>query len=109
MVVRYIIQKGLFPVLILKRVFRLTLRAVQDFIDTIFIMMKLPLCCPGYFCVSRRPKSVNSPVPSTRGEIALRIVDSNEIKVFGEGKWKIKTLTGKAPHLLETSSGAGRG
>lgn len=78
-------------VLILKRVFRLTLRAAQGFIDSIFTLMKLPLRCPDYSCVSRRAKSVNFPFKNpTRGEIAHLVIDSTGLKVFGEGEWKIK-------------------
>ncbi|CAM4001203.1 hypothetical protein SESI111939_11915 [Serratia silvae] len=52
----------------LKRVFRLTLRAAQGFIDSIFTLMKLPLRCPDYSCVSRRAKSVCTPFKNpTRG------------------------------------------
>ncbi|WP_080956116.1 transposase [Pseudomonas amygdali] len=31
-----------------KRVFRLTLRAAQGFIDSIFTLMNVPLRCPDY-------------------------------------------------------------
>ncbi|HGF6151954.1 TPA: transposase, partial [Escherichia coli] len=40
-------------VLVIKRVFRLTLRAAQGFIDSIFSLMNVPLRCPDYSCVSR--------------------------------------------------------
>ncbi len=40
-------------VLMLKRVFRLTLRPARGSIDSIFTLMKLPLRCPDYSCVSR--------------------------------------------------------
>lgn len=36
-------ELAISAVLMLKRVFRLTLRAAQGFIDTIFTLMKLPL------------------------------------------------------------------
>lgn len=77
----------------LKRVFRLTLRAAQGFIDSIFTLMKLPLRCPDYSCVSRRAKSVSIPFKNpTRGEIAHLVIDSTGLKVFGEGEWKVKKL-----------------
>nr|QIQ16432.1 Mobile element protein [Klebsiella pneumoniae] len=58
-------------VLVIKRVFRLTLRAAQGFIDSIFSLMNVPLRCPDYSCVSRRAKSVNISFKTpTRGEIA---------------------------------------
>ena len=40
-------------VLMMKRVFNLSLRAVQGFVDSIFKMMALPLRCPDYSLVSR--------------------------------------------------------
>ncbi|WP_421096089.1 IS5 family transposase, partial [Serratia fonticola] len=78
-------------VLMLKRVFRLTLRAAQGFIDSIFTLMKLPLRCPDYSCVSRRAKSVSIPFKNpTCGEITHLVTDSTGLKVFGEGTWKLK-------------------
>lgn len=78
-------------VLVIKRVFRLTLRAAQGFIDTIFDLMGVPLRCPDYTSVSKRAKSVNvSFKTQTRGEIAHLVIDSTGLKVFGEGEWKVK-------------------
>ncbi|HHL2184321.1 TPA: IS5 family transposase, partial [Escherichia coli] len=78
-------------VLVIKRVFRLTLRAVQGFIDSIFALMNVPLRCPDYTSVSKRAKSVNvSFKTSTRGEIAHLVIDSTGLKVFGEGEWKVR-------------------
>lgn len=76
-------------VLVVKRVFRLTLRAAQGFIDSIFAMMGVPLRCPDYTSVSKRAKSVNVSFKTpTRGEIAHLVIDSTGLKVFGEGEWK---------------------
>ena len=78
-------------VLVIKRVFRLTLRAAQGFIDSIFTLMNVPLRCPDYTSVSKRAKSVNvSFKTSTRGEIAHLVIDSTGLKVFGEGEWKVR-------------------
>ena len=78
-------------VLVVKRVFRLTLRAAQGFIDSIFAMMGVPLRCPDYTSVSKRAKSVNVSFKTpTRGEIAHLVIDSTGLKVFGEGEWKVK-------------------
>ncbi|WP_261426180.1 transposase, partial [Serratia proteamaculans] len=64
-------ELAISTVLMLKRVFRLTLRAAQGSIDSIFTLMKFPLRCPDYSCVSRRAKSVNILFKTpTRGEIA---------------------------------------
>lgn len=84
-------ELAISTVLMLKRVFRLTLRAAQGFIDSIFTLMKLPLRCPDCSCVSRRARSVNIPFKTpTRGEIAHQVIDSTGLKVFGEGEWKVK-------------------
>ncbi len=78
-------------VLVIKRVFRLPLRAVQGFIDSIFALMGVPLRCPDYSCVSRRAKSVNVSFKTpTRGESAHLVIDSTGLKVFGEGEWEVK-------------------
>ncbi len=78
-------------VLVVKRVFRLTLRAAQGFIDSIFALMNVPLRCPDYTSFSKRAKSVNVSFKTpTRGEIAHLLIDSTGLKVFGEGEWKVK-------------------
>ena len=76
---------------VIKRVFRLTLRATQGFIDSIFTLMDVPLRCPDDTRVSRRAKSVNVRFKTpTRGKIAHRVIDSTGLKVPGEGEWKVK-------------------
>lgn len=78
-------------VLMLKSVFRLTVRAAQGFIDSIFTLMALPLRYPDYSCVSRRAKSVSISFKNpTRGEVAHLVIDSTGLKAFGEGQWKVK-------------------
>ena len=78
-------------VLVIKRLFRLPLRAAQGFIDSIFSLMNVPLRCLDYTCVSKRAKSVNVSVKTpTRGEIAHLVIDSTGLKVFDEGEWKVK-------------------
>ncbi len=78
-------------ILVIKRVFRLPLRAAQGFIDSIFALMDVPLRCPDYTSVSKRAKSVNVSFKTpTRGEISHLVIDSTGLKVFGEGEWKVK-------------------
>ncbi|EAA8386659.1 IS5 family transposase [Salmonella enterica] len=78
-------------VLMMKRVFNLPLRALQGFVDSIFKLMELPLCCPDYSLVSKRAKTVNISIKTpTRGEISHLIIDSTGQKVFGEGEWKVR-------------------
>lgn len=78
-------------VLMMKRVFNLPLRALQGFVDSIFKLMELPLCCPDYSLVSKRAKSVNISIKTpTRGEISHLVIDSTGLKVLGEGEWKVR-------------------
>ncbi len=74
-------------VLMMKRVFNLSLRALQGFIDSIFQLMGVSLVCPDYSLVSKRAKIVNISIKTpTRGEIKHLVIDSTELKVFGEGE-----------------------
>ncbi|MJK45448.1 transposase, partial [Salmonella enterica subsp. diarizonae] len=73
-------------VLMMKRVFTLSLRALQGFVDSIFQLMGVALICPDYSLVSKRAKTVNIRIKTpTRGEIEHLVIDSTGLKVFGEG------------------------
>ncbi|AUO65998.1 hypothetical protein WM46_15215 [Citrobacter freundii complex sp. CFNIH2] len=74
-------------VLGVKRLFRLNLRAVQGFIDSIFTVM-VSLCAVRITPVSASGQ--RSFKTHTRGEIASLVIDSTVLKVFGEGEWKVK-------------------
>lgn len=66
-------------------------RDLQGFVDSIFKLMELPLCCPDYSLVSKRAKSVNISIKTpTRGEISHLVIDPTGLKVFGEGEWKVR-------------------
>ncbi len=78
-------------VLMLKRIFGLTLRALQGFVDSIVTLIKVPLNCPDDTCISKRAKSGHVPFKTpTPGEIAHLVIDSNGLNVLGEGEWKVK-------------------
>lgn len=78
-------------VLMMKRVFKLQLRALQGFVDSIFKRVERSLCCPDDSLVSKRAKSVNISIKTlTRGEISHLVIDSTGLKVFGEGEWKVR-------------------
>ncbi|NDO82765.1 hypothetical protein CJP72_18910 [Citrobacter sp. NCU1] len=53
------ILTSLSAVLVIKRVFRLTLRAAQGFIAAIFVLMGVPLRCPGYTSTSKHATLIN--------------------------------------------------
>ncbi|NIG62944.1 MAG: hypothetical protein G5663_06900 [Serratia symbiotica] len=71
-------------VLMLKRIFGLTLRTLQGFIDSIVILIKVPLNYPNYTCISKLAKSVNVPVKTPMpGEIAQLVLK------HGQGKQRL--------------------
>ncbi len=81
----YYTDMAVTTVLMMKRVFNLSLRASQGFLDSIFKLMALPLCCPDNLLVSRRAKKVNISIKTpTRGEISHLIIDVTGLKVLGE-------------------------
>lgn len=72
-------------------VFRLSLRALEGFINSLFKLMDVPLKSPDYSSISKRAKTV--PVKyrnPSRGPIAHVVVDATGLKVFGEGEWKTR-------------------
>lgn len=78
--------------LTIKAVFRVTLRALQGFIQSIFQLLGLPLVCPHYSVFSRRARGLSIPFQKLLkpGETLNIIFDSTGVKVFGEGEWKVR-------------------
>lgn len=78
--------------LTMKAVFRISLRALQGFIRSIFQLIGLDLVCPHYSVFSRRAKGLHIPYRKLLkpGEKLNVIFDSTEVKVFGEGEWKVR-------------------
>src|SRR5574344_2186435 len=79
--------------LMLKAVFKLPLRALEGFINSLFKLMKVPLQSPDYSCISKRAKTVEIKyrLPS-HGPVAHLVIDATGLKVYGEGEWKIRKL-----------------
>lgn len=77
--------------LIVKRIFSMTLRAAQGFMDSVFRLAQLPLRCPHYSCISRRAKDINVSFKTKSKEpIQHLAIDATGLKVYGEGEWKVK-------------------
>lgn len=77
--------------LMVKRVFSMPLRALQGFINSVFLLAQVPLACPHYTCISKRAKSVEVSFKCpTRGPIQHLAIDATGLKVYGEGEWKVK-------------------
>lgn len=76
--------------LILKQVYRLSLRASQGFMESLIRCLKLPIKAPCYTQVCRRQGAVKLPkLPTLSGSIHM-VIDATGLKVFGEGEWKVR-------------------
>ncbi|MGG7095918.1 transposase, partial [Shewanella indica] len=73
--------------LMLKGIFKLSLRATEGFINSLFQLMKIPLIAPDYSCISKRAVKYRNP---SRGAVAHVVVDATGLKVYGEGEWKMR-------------------
>jgi len=78
--------------LMIKAVFKIALRFLQGFVDSIIKILGLDLTCPHYSIFSRRAKDLEIPLRKLLkpGEKLNVIFDSTGVKVFGEGEWKVR-------------------
>ena len=78
--------------LMIKAIFRTTLRSLQGFIQSIFLLAGLQLVSPHYSVFSRRANDLEIPLRKLMkpGEKMNVIFDSTGVKVFGEGEWKVR-------------------
>ena len=84
-------DRAIEAVLLLKAVYRLSLRGAQGFVGSILELMNLALPVPSYSTLSRRQGGLELEVPRLRrGEAIHLVVDSTGCKVYGEGEWKVR-------------------
>lgn len=71
-----------------KHVFSMPLRSLQGFINSVLKLGDIQLSCT---CIIKRAKSVNIAFKTkTRSTIEHFAIQSTDLKVDGEGEWKIK-------------------
>ena len=85
-------DEAILMLLVLREVFKLQLRNLQGFVESIFKFMNLDLSVPYYTQISRRAKSLNKRLKCLiKGKKKYHIVfDSTGLKVYGEGEWKVR-------------------
>lgn len=83
-------DKAIETMLTLRHLFRLPLRAVQGFGESLFKLMGIKLTVPHYSTLSRRAKGVAVNLNETSKPIRAIILDSTGLKVYGEGEWKVR-------------------
>lgn len=77
--------------LMIKGVFKLPLRALEGFINSVFQLMNVELKSPDYSCISKRAKTVEVDYRlHCQGPARHIVIDSTGLKVFGEGEWKVR-------------------
>ena len=75
----------------LKQVFRLPLRALQGFAQSLRDLAFADLPVPNYTTLSRRAQDLEVTLPALRsGEPLHLVVDSTGLKLYGEGEWKVR-------------------
>jgi hypothetical protein len=83
---------AILMLLMLREVFRLTLRSLQGFTKSLFAMMGLDLLVPSYTQISRRAQTLHQRIKRLIGSKKKCdiIFDSTGLKVYGEGEWKVR-------------------
>lgn len=77
--------------LALKQVFRLTLRALQGFTQSLARLAFADLAVPNYTTLCRRAQSLDVALPlPPAGQPLHLVVDSTGLKLYGEGEWKVR-------------------
>lgn len=77
--------------LTVKQVYRLTLRSLQGFAQSLKRLAFKTLCVPDYTTLCRRSHTLEVHLPILRSGEALHIlVDSTGVKLYGEGEWKVR-------------------
>lgn len=79
--------------LTLRKLFNLSLRATQGFLEGLLNLIGLDVKAPDYTRLSRRGSELKIKLPKIKkssGPIDI-VVDSTGLKIYGEGEWKMRT------------------
>lgn len=83
---------AILMLLMLREVYKLSLRSLEGFAKSIFQLMHLDLPIPSYSQISRRAKTLHKSIKRLlKGKKNCHIIfDSTGLKVHGEGEWKVR-------------------
>lgn len=78
--------------LMLRLHYKLSLRSMEGFVNSLFALLNLPLTCPDYTLFSKgRGRGLQVAIPRRLPDGPVNVVvDSTGLKVFGEGEWKVR-------------------
>lgn len=85
-------DKAIQICMMVKTTFKLPLRALEGFINSVFRLMGVPLSSPDYSLFSKRAGKLQIQIPRRLPDGPMDVVfDSTGLKVYGEGEWKVRT------------------
>ena len=77
--------------LMIRAVFKLTLRSAEGFVNSVFRLMEIPLTSPDYTLLSKRGKILEVCIGARVPDKGIDVVfDGTGLKVYGEGEWKVR-------------------
>ena len=77
--------------LMIRGVFHLPLRALEGFMSSMAVMLKVAMPVPSYSQISRRSGSLGESIKRLQqGGGTDLVIDSTGLKIYGEGEWKVK-------------------
>lgn len=85
-------DEAILCALMIKAIYRLPLRALEGFLDSLLSLLCILLPVPSYAQICRRATGLGQKVErlSSRRNIRDIVIDSSGLKVFGEGEWKVR-------------------
>ena len=83
-------DKAIEIMLTIKEVFHLTNRGVEGCVRSLFVMMKIDLPVPDHSTLSKRGQALKVKLPKKASGRLNRVLDSTGLKIYGEGKWKVR-------------------
>ncbi len=77
--------------LMIKSIFRLSLRMITDFVQSLIQLSGLSWTAPDYSTLCRRQKQIDITISYQKSHEGLHLlIDSTGLKFLGEGEWKRK-------------------
>jgi hypothetical protein len=84
-------DEAIETLLLIRAVFRLSLRSLEGFASSLLARQDAPLPVPDYTTFSRRAKTLSVRLKKRPKEITDIVIDSTGVKVYGEGEWKVRS------------------
>ena len=80
---------------VVKSVYRLSLRAAQGFVSSVLSLMRLDLPVPNYSTICRRQGALTVPISLSQSSRPRHIViDATGLRVYGAGEWHVQKHRG---------------